>query len=227
VSKLNIKPLEPSKLKDFDVQFNPSQYTIVKPVSWEANRPPDITTAGTNRELDAPILNFKGGGSRTLTLRLFFDVTEKGPDADVRDETNKLVQLTRIEPVAGTKKGKPPICRITWGKQPAEKTDFPYDGVVTSLTQTFVFFRNSGEPVRANVDVTFLESIDAVDNKKETDPDFTTHIVKRGDTLSAIAARQYRDPALWRVIAAANGIDDPRALKIGVRLSIPALSIPR
>jgi nucleoid-associated protein YgaU len=34
----------------------------------------------------------------------------------------------------------------------------------------------------------------------------------------------YRDPTQWRVIAAANDIDDPRHLPIGARLAIPKLS---
>jgi nucleoid-associated protein YgaU len=48
--------------------------------------------------------------------------------------------------------------------------------------------------------------------------------VKRGDTLSAISAKLYRDPTLWRTIALANDIDDPRGLNPGVRLAIPALT---
>jgi nucleoid-associated protein YgaU len=67
----------------------------------------------------------------------------------------------------------------------------------------------------------FTEFIEPVQNKKENDPDLTTYLLKRGDTLSAIAAKLYQDPALWREIAAANGIDDPRDLKPGVRLTIP------
>jgi nucleoid-associated protein YgaU len=157
-----------------------------------------------------------------LTLQLFFDVTEGGADgqtSDVRAETNKIVALTRIEP----KQGKPPVCRVSWGREAPPGSDFPFDGVVTNLTQNFVLFRASGEPVRANLTVVFTELIDPEQNKRETDPDLTTYVVKRGDTLSAIAARLYRDPTQWRVIAVANDLDDPHHLQIGVRLAIPKL----
>ena len=226
--KLNIEPLN-SKLEKytgldaFGVLFNPNTYSIVKPVTWTQRNAPagsgdTATAARTSRDLDAPPLEFGGGGSRTLTLQLFFDVTERGADADVRSETNKIVALTRIH----RNQDEPPVCRVSWGKGPPQNSDFPFDGVVTNLTQNFVMFRESGVPVRANLTVVFTEFIDAERNKRETDPDLTTYLVKRGDTLSAIAARLYGDPTLWRTIATANDIDDPRHLQIGARLAIPS-----
>jgi LysM repeat protein len=222
LAKLNIEPLQPSKLAAFDVLFNPNTYSIVKPVTWRQPDPSGASgSAAVNyRDLDAPPLVFGGGGARTLQLQLFFDVTEGGADGrttDVRTETNKIVALTRIE----RKQGKPPVCQVTWGKGAPQNMDFPFVGVVSSLTQSFVMFRASGEPVRANLTVAFTEFLDPVQNKKQTDPDLTTYLVKRGDTLSAIASALYRDPANWRTIAAANNIDDPRRLQIGARLAIP------
>jgi nucleoid-associated protein YgaU len=224
LAKLTITPQPPSQLAAVEVLFNPNSYSITKPVSW---RPPDpqpsaAVTAGTTaapnyRDLDAPPIVFGGGGARTLNLQLFFDVTEGGADADVRAETNKIVALTRIE----RKQAQPPVCRITWGKEAPGNMDFPFDGVVTNLTQSFVLFRAGGQPVRANLTVVFAEYIKPVQNKQETDPDLTTYLVKRSDTLSAIATALYGDPAQWRMIAAANGIDDPRHLQIGARLTIP------
>lgn len=197
----------------FQVQFNPSSYSIVKPVRWE-----EQSNSGTNREINAPPLSFGGGSARTLTLNLFFDVTE-GPQADVRSETNRVARLTLIEPVLR----KPPTIMISWGEAP-EHSDFPFIGVITNLTQNFTLFSDRGAPLRANLTVVVLESIDAVRYLEENDPDFTTtHLMKLGDTLSSIAAKEYRDPAQWRRIASANGIDDPRRLIPGVRLSIPKL----
>ncbi|MFO1429731.1 MAG: LysM peptidoglycan-binding domain-containing protein [Candidatus Competibacteraceae bacterium] len=229
LAKLNIKPLPPSGLAAFDVLFNPNTYSIVKSVTWTQQAVSTASTSGagaataTHRDLDAPSLVFGGGGPRTLTLQLFFDVTEGGADGkttDVRTETNKIVALTRIEP----KQGKPPVCQISWGKAAPQNMDFPFNGVVINLTQNFVMFREGGEPVRANLTVVFNEFIDPVQNKRQTDPDLTTYLVKRGDTLSLIAAKLYQDPTLWRTIATASGIDDPRHLQIGSRLVIPRLT---
>lgn len=45
--------------------------------------------------------------------------------------------------------------------------------------------------------------------------------VHAGDTLSGIAARVYGDAGKWKAIAVANGIRDPRALRVGQELKIP------
>jgi hypothetical protein len=223
LAKLTITPLAPSQLAAVEVLFNPNTYSIVKPVTWG---PPATAEQGARenyRDLDAPPLVFNGGSARTLTLQLFFDVTEpiKGKTIkDVREETNKIVALTRIE----RNQAQPPVCQITWGSAAPNNMDFPFDGVVTSLTQNFIMFRATGEPVRANLTAVFTEYIKPVSNRQETDPDLTTYLVKRGDTLGAISAKLYRDPTLWRPIATANGIDDPRHLPIGVRLAIPKLT---
>lgn len=246
LAKLHIRPLQPvgegfeaSSLPAFDVPFNPTSYTIAKPVSWRSPAPatgPATGAAATgapgaaasNRELDAPLVEFDGGGGRTLTLELFFDVTE-GKTLDVRVQTNQIVALTRIERKNSGQKCGPPVCEISWGPQPPESpgvpfvSDLPFFGVVTNLTQNFLMFRPSGEPVRARLSVTFSEYNLPKKNKQENDPDLTTHRVTRGDTLSAIAARYYADPGQWRVIAAANAIDDPRHLQIGQSLAIPQL----
>ncbi len=231
--KLNIKPLSPpdfaSKYKDgIKVLFNPNSYSIVKPVTWTQPQPQPCSGGGgsqeTYRDLDAPPLVFGGGGARTLTLQLFFDVTEDGAGGnpvDVRVKTNKIVELTRIQRGSGNKNSEPPVCEVSWGEKPPQNSDFPFVGVVTNLTQNFVLFRSTGVPVRANLTVVFTEFIKPKENKQQTDPDFTNYSVKRGDTLSAIAAKLYNDPALWRTIAAANDIDDPRRLQIGVRLAVP------
>jgi nucleoid-associated protein YgaU len=88
-------------------------------------------------------------------------------------------------------------------------------------------FRPDGVPVRARVQVTFNEfrngDLEAKEVKRETADYSRLHVVGDGETLSAIAARVYDDPAAWRPIAVHNGIDDPRALRTGQRLLVPML----
>jgi hypothetical protein len=218
--KLTIRPIG-SSLPPVSVLFNPTAYTIVKPVTWDVPKPDPDDEDDTQRMLNAPPINFGGGGSRTLTLELLFDVTEPidgVPIRDVRTKTNEIVALTRIEP----KKGAPPVCEVTWGPAPMN-SDFPFTGVVTSLTQNFTLFRSTGEPVRAKLTVVFREKLDVLADLKQTDPELTTRRVRRGDSVTSLAADVYGDPALWRVIAQANNVDDPRRLKIGRTLSIPKL----
>jgi nucleoid-associated protein YgaU len=180
-----------------------------------------LTNMGNDRRFNAPGEAFGGGGSRQLSLKLFYDVTEPIEGRvidDVRIETNKLAELTRID----RDLDRPPVVQVTWGQAPIG-SDFPFTGVITSLTQTFVLFTSEGKPVRANVDVTFTEFLKPELDQRETDPEMTTYRIKRGDSLASIAAAMYGDPSQWRIIAEANNLDDPRALEIGRTLSIPEL----
>lgn len=52
-------------------------------------------------------------------------------------------------------------------------------------------------------------------------PQLATYQVEVGDTLWEIAQRFYGDGTKWRLIANANGIDDPRRLQVGTVLIIP------
>lgn len=215
--KLKITPLPPSKLKEVTVLFNPNSYSIEKSVSWEASG--GSGKGSTQRKFNAPALTFGGGGSRTLSLELFYDVTESDErDRDVRRETGKLVALTRI--MADRKNPHPPVCKISWGRK-VKNSDFPFTGVITSLSQRFTLFSRTGEPLRAIVNVSFVEFLDPEKDLKDTDPELTTYVVKRGDTLASIAASLYGDPTLWRLIAEANRQDDPRRQQVGSVLTIP------
>jgi hypothetical protein len=61
------------------------------------------------------------------------------------------------------------------------------------------------------------------------DPSWGVHRLLEGDTggesLWQLAAQQYGDPSLWRLIARANNIDDPSNLPAGIILLIPPLDI--
>jgi hypothetical protein len=216
LEKLRIVPQD-RNLSEVVALFNPNSYSISKSVEYQSSR---------RKELNAPLLSFVGGGSRTLNLQLFFDVTENSrgfgrPIRDVRELTNRLVDLTRIS----RNSMRPPVCRVFWGSSRFASSDFPFTGVVSSLQQEFTFFDSSGTPLRANVTVSFTEFLgwgkDAEKDLRETDPEFTTRVVRRGDSLNNIAADVYGDSGAWRTIAEANNIDDPRSLKAGRHLRIP------
>jgi nucleoid-associated protein YgaU len=76
--------------------------------------------------------------------------------------------------------------------------------------------------------VTFKEYIDVQVMVQEYPTQSADHrktrMVQAGDRLTMIAFEEYGDAAKWRPIADANGLDDPRNLEVGKRLTIPALS---
>jgi len=48
------------------------------------------------------------------------------------------------------------------------------------------------------------------------------YVVEEGDTLAEIAEKELGSADEWKVIASANGIDDPKTLRVGQKLKIPA-----
>ncbi len=193
--------------------FNPREISIQKTVNMGEK-------GGLRR--DHPRLSFSGGGSRTLTLSLFFDTYETEEQQDVRVHTNKVAQLASVD----RDLDRPPVCLVSWGPDLAG-ADLPFRGVVTNLTQRFTLFLPNGRPVRATADVTFKEYEPPCRQERRnptSSPDQRkARVAKRGDSLWAIAAAEYDDPAKWRPIAQANKIDNPRELVPGTTLVIPAL----
>jgi len=205
------------------VPYNPNAYSISKGVAWRSSGGRDVgwDDEALDRKANAPVLTFAGGGSRQLSLQLFFDATESRDEIpDVRDQTDKIVKMTRID----RQLQRPPWVQVIWGGGSDEKRkDFPFMGVITELGQQFTLFHESGRPLRALLNLTFVEFLERTDDQLETDPDLSTRVVRRGDTLPIIAAQAYGNSALWRVIAVANGIVDPLALIPGIKLVLPKL----
>lgn len=191
--------------QQFDVMFNPEEYSLNKDNTFAAQAIPG---------LGSPILQFVHGNLRTLEMELFFDTTDRR--TDVRNETQKVVDLLKIDRDLHA----PPVVRVAWGT-------LQLRCVLTRANQKFVKFLEDGRPMRARVTVTFSEFVDLEREAREVNrqtADFTkVYTVRRGDTLSGIAARFYENPTLWRPIAIANGIDDPRRLAVGLELRVPAL----
>jgi len=90
-----------------------------------------------------------------------------------------------------------------------------------------VLFTPKGVPLRAKLSLVLKEYRPAVVQLKEhprSSPDFEkTYVVRRGDTLSNIAAAVYRNAGAWREIARTNRIQDPRQLEPGRVLLLPRL----
>ena len=197
--------IEPEGQGRFEILFNPTQYSVEK-----ANQIAEAAIPG----LQAPVLQYVHGNTRTLSVELFFDTYEEG--ADVRTHTNRIYKLLEIDPDTHV----PPICNIGWG-------GFSFRCVADHVSGRFALFLPDGTPVRAFLNVTFKEFIDvdvlvrqaptrSADHRK-------TRIARLGDRLSTIAFEEYGDAGAWRPIAQANHIDDPLQLEPGQALVIPAL----
>jgi nucleoid-associated protein YgaU len=213
IEVLDRAAIDPSKglLPFIPVQFNPTEYTLEKGAQIA-----EITIPG----IDSPILQFIRGQNERLTLDLFYDTTTMlgmGEVAmDVRLLTTPIYQLAKLQPATHA----PPRIRFFWGS-------LAFKAIVENVRQQFTLFNPLGLPLRATLSVTFREYKtleDQLSGLNLMSADHTKrHVVKRGETLSSIAAREYDDPGKWRLIADTNAaqLADVRRLPPGLELEIP------
>jgi nucleoid-associated protein YgaU len=158
----------------------------------------------------------------TITTELFFDTTLPGSTyKNVQHYTREIFKLT--QPLIGIDPKRPPRCQLVWGTILGKDGVLMPDGFLESVTKTLTHFLEDGTPVRATLNCTFREWIEPQKGKKIENPiNDPVRIVRRGETLSSIAGEEYGDPALWRVIALENRLEDPRVVP-GQVLTVPPL----
>lgn len=201
--------------------FNPAEFTVEK-----GNQFAEVNVPG----LPSSILQFVKGNSRTISMELFFDTYENKENQDVRQYTDKITGWDAgsiYSQLSPEKKGlmdidselhAPPICIFEWGT-------FTFQCVIERVSKKFTMFLADGTPVRATLSVT-LKEYEEVDiqirNIDTSSADLTKRwVVTQGDSLWSIAAKEFGDPADWRLVAEANEIDNPRTVNPGTELVIP------
>lgn len=223
-----------------DVLFNPNKIELKKQTKW--NRA--IQNSSNTGEMQ-----FAGGEPAKYSLDIFFNTYEDlssvqssmggklkqgalksmknyaTPSAaftlfdapsSVREYTDRVRELMEIDPDLK----RPPRCKLSWGEFGTIIV-----GYLVELKELFTLFLPDGTPVRATLTCTFEEDDPQTESKSGTKAidDDPVRIVRRGETLSSIAYQEYNDPSLWREIARANRIDNPRSLQPGQVLNIPVL----
>src|SRR5262245_40298169 len=210
LAKLTIQPLGADNSSNLgekvEVMFNPKEYTITKATPWKHH---DI------QGLDAPTLEFTSGEPYRCQFELFFDRYEEGKS--VREMTDKIEKLALVN----QELHRPPTALLTWG------TGLAFKCILESFSLRCTLFLDDGTPVRAIMNSVWKEFSPAEEQLKGNPRHSADHtkrrVVKQGDTLSWIAGKEYDDPSKWRVIADANGIDDPLTLQPGTELVIPPI----
>lgn len=199
--------------------FNPKELSVEK-----SNQFAEVNMPG----LSSPVFQFVSGNARSVTMDLFFDTYEEG--TDVRIFTDRITGWdagSMFSSLPGVAKGlmdidsdlhAPPVCLFIWGA-------FVFQCIIERASKRFTMFLPEGIPVRATLSVTLKEYREVDIQVKELDlhsPDVTKRwTVKQGDTLWSIAVKEFGNPADWKIIADANGIDNPRTIKPGTDLVIP------
>ena len=224
--KVRVGP-KPSDTISYPVQFNPTELQFDKQVQMA-----EIGIPG----LDAPLQQFVRGNAEKLTLELFCDSTDKGMGIgaqSVTKEADKYYQLVKMIPALHA----PPVVTFIWNDQfpgnevgkawggSQRRTSFT--GVAESVRSRFTLFSPEGIPLRATVNLVLREwrpIEQQLGRQNPSSPDRShAHVLRRGDTLSAVAGDYYERAGEWRAIADENGIEDPRRLASGLRLTVPSI----
>jgi nucleoid-associated protein YgaU len=199
-----------------EVLFNPTEYSIDRETSYA-----EIAVPG----LDSPVLQYVRGNGDKMTFELFLDITDRMQDGRV--VTGQSVRELFIDPLErlllqNERLHAPPPVMLLWGKEVVMDS-----AVARSLSVKYTLFDTGGRPVRATANLTLQEHKSAsaqLAEQRLQSPDLTnTAILRAGDTLPAIAFREYGDAAQWRPIALANGLSNPLDLTPGVPLVVPKI----
>jgi len=190
---------------EIEVLFNPKEYVIEKKTPWA-----EQNVFG----MDSPPVQFTIGERKRLSMELFFDTSEE--KSDVRSYTGKMEELM----VVNAQEHRPPLLRFSWGT-------LSFDCVLEDMVQRYTLFANDGTPLRAILKVVFKEYATAATQLSNTRRESADHtkrlVVREGETLASVSAREYNDPGKWRVIADANNIDDPENIASGTIVELPPL----
>jgi hypothetical protein len=194
--------------------FNPERIAVGRRNNWAADAMPGK---------GVPRLRYTGAQAGWMKMELVFDTTADG--APVTRYTGKLLGLMDLDKDLpgsneSTNNARPPTVTFHWG----DLHSFP--AVVSDIAVTFTYFSSTGTPLRAQVQVELrqYEESKAFGPQNPTSGTPRPHRVHRlqpGETLDRVSARYYGDSTRWRMLAVANGIEDPLAIRPGQMLTIP------
>jgi hypothetical protein len=201
--------------------FNPTELTITKGNDWSFQ-----PVKGTS----LPKGKFGGGKPREMQVNLLLDESIPNGGKSVKDIAESLLKMMDVPSGTGAGRAKavPPSVTFTWGKVPSFKA------ACTSLTITFQLFKPNGTPIRADVKLA-LTQVEPATSASSNSPNLPTnpttrsegglgvHVLRDGDSLQSVAHHAYGDPGRWRLIAEANGIDNPLHLRRGTPLNLPRI----
>jgi hypothetical protein len=192
--------------------FNPFEYTISKSNTWQ-----DKPVSGLN----LPLVTFQQGGAQTLSLTLHFD--SQAQKGDVRGYTAPLWKMMMIDETSKSQrsgKGEPPPVTFEWGK-------LLFKAVVTSMSEKFLLFTDTGTPVRCTVDISLRQYLDEKDVPPQIMQAAAAKEAKQkakkkieNERLDHIAAQQGGGASNYRKIAAENNINNPLNIPTGATIKV-------
>ncbi|MER6561670.1 peptidase M23 [Streptomyces sp. NPDC001027] len=210
------QPGEPPGTKVGDAvsfQFNPASLSLGKGAGWVRH------VAKGAKEVGVP--EFVGTHPRRLSAELFLDATATHDDS-VQEAVERLIGwCAPTERSSAADAPSAPWVKFTWGSF----STVSFFGYLEDVQAVYSLFDPNGTPLRATCSVSLTEAAGPVPGQNPTSGALHARRVHRlvmGDSLETLAHREYGDPTVWRVIAEANGIDDPARLRPGTEILLPA-----
>lgn len=146
------------------------------------------------------------------------EIREAATGVGVDSVAETAVNLTKGLMDIDSELHSPPVCLFIWGT-------YIFKCIIERVSKKYTMFLPDGTPVRATLNITMKEYKEVVMQLREIDlhsSDLTKkRLVKEGDSLWSISAKEYGDPGEWRIIAEANNIENPVYLHPGIELLIP------
>ncbi|MBA4175710.1 MAG: peptidoglycan-binding protein [Leptothrix sp. (in: Bacteria)] len=232
--------------KQVTVQFNPESLKLS--FANQVQTPPTSGTAagggsggGTGDQgAGTAGQQFVGSGTTKLSVQLWFDANAAADSGERVDDVRRLTQEV-VYFITGKKSQRdptrfiPPGVRFAWGS-------FLFEGLIESIEETIDFFSPDGHPLRASMQLGLTQQNILVASFGDAarppgvpaGPGLSPlAAAAAGSTLQGMAAgvgagvaaglgAAAGGGASWQSIAAANGIDNPRALVPGQLIDLNA-----
>jgi len=207
------KPATPPKL---EVMFNPTSYKRKHAISYRPAREQSLNSPGRPAQ-------YAYTPPGEAEFKLVFDgtgVSEFGIEHIAKVLAGKTVSkaIADFESICLKMDGathEPRFLVVKWGS-------YSFPCRLKTLEINYTLFDASGEPLRAEVDVAFVEDKSQkkwVQDAAKSSPDLThVRVVRAGDTLPLMCQQIYGSANPYLKVARDNGLDDFRRLVPGQRI---------
>lgn len=199
-----------SSVGKYQVMLNPESIKIDREVKYSEEQVPN--TSDSSYKYDST-------PGATLSFDLVIDCTGV-VDLERLDMSKEMASLNKIIYFYNGKIHRPNYVKVVWGK-------LQFQGYLTNYNTTFTLFKPNGNPIRAEVSLTFKSymTAKAVAKKDEKNSPDLTHLVEvtEGMTLPLICQKVWGNPHYYIQVARHNNLNKFRNLQPGTTLVFPPL----
>ncbi|MEO5889182.1 MAG: hypothetical protein ABIQ31_02960 [Ferruginibacter sp.] len=217
--------------ESFMVDFNPSTFTINNKIEFKKDEAKGKTGGDPQFDKIPPLefsIEFTVDGTGVVSENLpnkqknqFKSTKQQSAEHKNDYVKNRVKELRKVtgSDING-EIHRPNYLAVLWGT-------FFINCVLTSISITYNLFDRYGSPLRAKINLGFLERKGPGAEGRETmleSPDLTKYkVVIDGDILPLIAKENYEDSSFYIQIARANKLKNFRRLQPGSTLTLPPM----